>query len=392
VVFSDQLDLGSASEAQFQFAATHYAGAQKLLLSYVQHLRTYNPGFVLLHYRLGSALGYTAADASCNPTTQYLQIIDGDHWVQEWPGDSVVQNSWFYQYGGSRVYSCSGGHYLTQLPDNGWRSFWSAQVIQQMQDCQADGIFADSYSVPNYLGANDFKPALPAIDMTFETTWSGWLHDFTDYMRGQFAGGYYWIPNIGSWITNRDATDYSNIDGAMIEGFAETGGGGYLALSDWQLQMNRVLGLINADKVILAQTYPSATDVGERMFILGTYLLVKGAHTYVNMMSFGTVVQWFPEYAIDLGAPTDALPSDISTYLDATSNVYVRHYTKGLVLVNPSGSAHTATLSTTYYQVVPSGGGVVPADGFTPGSLSTSAVTSVNLAAHTAAVLLNASL
>ncbi len=40
-VFSDQFDVSSASDAQLQFAATHYAGAQKLLASEVAKLRAY---------------------------------------------------------------------------------------------------------------------------------------------------------------------------------------------------------------------------------------------------------------------------------------------------------------------------------------------------------------
>ncbi|HUB10133.1 MAG TPA: putative glycoside hydrolase [Myxococcales bacterium] len=389
VAFSDQFDTSSLDAAQMQFAATHYAGAQKLLLSAVQALRAINPGFLLLHYRLGAALGYAVPNTNCAPTTQYLQIIDGNQWVQEWPGDSVVQASWFFPYAGSpRVYDCVGGHYLTELDDPGWRSWWSAQVIQQMEDCTADGLFADSYSVPNYFGATNFQPNLPVDDATFESNWATLLHDFTDFMRGQFAGQYLWIPNIGSWITTRDPTDYSNVDGAMMEGFAEGGGGNYYAESDWQLEMNRALSLIGADKKMIMQTYPSLSDVGERMFVLGTYLLVKGAHTYLNLDASGQSLQWMPEYGLDLGAATDPLPSDISTLLDATWNVYVRHYANGLVLVNPSGSAQTIALGGTYYQATPQGGGPVPSDGSSPGSLTYPAVTSVTLAADTAAVLL----
>ncbi|MHB8417613.1 MAG: putative glycoside hydrolase [Myxococcales bacterium] len=389
VPFSDQFNASSLTAAQIQFAATHYAGAQKLLLSDVQRLRQANPGFLLLHYRLGAALGYAVPDASCAPTSKYLQIIDGNQWVQEWPGDAVVQASWFFPYAGSpRVYDCVGGHYLTELDDPGWRAWWSAQVLQQMQDCDADGLFADSYSVPNYFGPTNFQPNLPADDATFESGWATLLHDFTDYMRGRFAGQYLWIPNIGSWITTRDPTDYSNVDGAMMEGFAEGGGGRYYAEGDWQLEMSRALSLIGADKKMIMQTYPSLSDVGERLFVLGSYLLVKGAHTYLNLDTSGLSLQWLPEYGIDLGAAIDPVPANVSTLLDPTWNVYVRHYAKGLVLVNPSGSPATIDLGGTYYQATPQGGGPVPSDGSAPGSLSYPGVSSVTLGADTAAVLL----
>ena len=66
----------------------------------------------------------------------------------------------------------------------------------------------------------------------------------------------------------------------------------------------------------------------------------------------------------------------------------MRHYTNGLVVVNPSSNSATITLSATYYQATPQGGGPVPSDGSAPGSLSYPAVTSLTLAPDTAAVLL----
>jgi hypothetical protein len=71
--------------------------------------------------------------------------------------------------------------------------------------------------------------------------------------------------------------------------------------------------------------------------------------------------------------------------------VYVRHYFKGMVLVNPMTITQTFNLSTTYYSVIPSGGGPVPEDGIAPGSLSYLPVSSLTLNAHQAAILLNQS-
>jgi putative glycosyl hydrolase-like family 15 (GHL15) protein len=387
-VFSDQLDTGSMTEAQFQFAATHYVGSQKLIRDAARHLRQYNSNYLVLHYRLGQGLGFRTPDSNCQPTGSFIQIIDRN-WVQEWPGDSVVQPNWFFQWSGQpRVYNCNFGWYLMELNDTGWRTWWSGQVIQQLRDNEDDGVFADSYSIPNY--GFTWNPSLPVVDSGFESSWAQREHAFTDYMRARFAGRWKWIPNIGGYITTRDPSDYSNVDGLMIEQFAEYGGGSYLAESDWQLQMNRVLSLVGLDKILIAQTYPDGSDIDERMFDLGTYLLIKAAHTYVNLVSFGLSVQWLPEYAIDLGEPVDSLPTDISSYFNAKWNVYVRHYQKGLILVNPSAKQSGGfNLGTTYYQAIPSGGGIVGANGAAPGSVSYQAVSRLNVCAHCAAVLLN---
>lgn len=387
-VFNDQLATGSMSEAQFQFAATHYVGTQKVTRDQARRLRQYNPDFLVLHYRLGQALGHSTPSAACQPTTDYFNIIDGDQWVQEWPGEAAAQDQWFFKYNASRVFSCSNGHYVMELNDPGWRAWWSTQVISQLIDNENDALFADSYSVPNYFGGSDFNPPLPDSDSTFEQQWADREHAFTDYIRSRFAGRWLWLPNIGAWITSRDPSDYSNLDGAMIEAFAEWGGGSYFDESDWILQLNRVLTLIRADKIIIGQTYPIETDVHERLFVLGTYLLIKGAHTYINLDT-AMEPEWFPEYAIDLGAPLDALPADIAAYLDPVWQVYVRHYTHGLVLVNPTDTAHAISLGGTYYRADPIGGGAVPEDGAAPGSLNYAEVTALDLGSHQAIIVLN---
>ena len=111
-VFSDQLGTSTMTEAQFQFAAQRYAGSQKLLPSAARRLRSYNPDYLTLHYRLGQGLGYRPADASCQPAGNFIQIIDGNSWVQEWPGEPAVQASWFFPWAGQqRVYGCDFGWY-----------------------------------------------------------------------------------------------------------------------------------------------------------------------------------------------------------------------------------------------------------------------------------------
>lgn len=386
VVFNDQLATWGMSPAQYAFAATHYVGTQKVRRSEARALRAVNPGFLVLHYRLGQALGHSYP-SGCAPTTSYLQIVDGDAWVQEWPGDASVQESWFFHQSGSRVFSCSNGHYVMELNDPGWRAWWSAEVIRQLQDNEDDGLFADSYSIPNYFGGCDFSPCLPDVDAAFEAQWAAREHAFTDYIQGQFALRWKWLPNIGALITSRDPSDYSNIDGGMIEGFAEWGGGGYFDAADWELQMNRVLPLSAAGKILIAQTYPDPSDVDERLFVLGSYLLVKGTRTYVNLDT-GLDPEWFPEYGAPLGAPTDPLPATIAGFYSSGWQVYVRHFANGMVLVNPGTASRSVTLGTTLWRLVPSGGGAVPESGQPPGSLSTSAVTQVTLGAHQAAILL----
>jgi len=164
----------------------------------------------------------------------------------------------------------------------------------------------------------------------------------------------------------------------MVEGFATN-----LAPVDWQLELTRALALVKLNKIVICQSYPDVNDVGARMFDLGSYLLIKGAHTYVNFGE-GIRVSWFPEYDLDLGAPVDP-PG-----LRQDQSAFVRRFANGLVVVNPSDSPVSYTLPAPMRLETPSGGGPVPDDGVVPSSwgMHETTVTTITLPPRHAAVLL----
>ena len=360
-VFSDQLPDG-LSPGLLAFAASHYAGAQKLGASETLALKKLDPAFFMIQYRLGIGLGRTT------------QIRFGDTWKPEWPAHP--QAEWFYTWHGHRVHQ-SWGWYLMNPDDPSWRRYWVAQVRQQVASTHADGVFMDSTSVPNDFGASTYTPPLPAYDPPWETMWSGKIERWLAY--SQRAVGKPIVVNAGSWVTTRERTSYANAAGAMVEGFA-TG----LAPADWQLELTRALALVKLDKIVICQSYPDEGDVQARMFDLGSYLLIKGDHTYVNFGE-GIRVSWFPEYDIDLGAPVDP-PG-----LRQDQGAFVRRFANGLVVVNPGDSTVTYRLPAQMSLVTPSGGGAVPDSGELPSSwtLQQTPVSTVTLGPRRAAVLLH---
>ena len=172
----------------------------------------------------------------------------------------------------------------------------------------------------------------------------------------------------------------------MIEDFAAWGDGSAFAREDWELQMNRVLGLAAQGKIIIAQSYVTAP--ADRMFALGSYLLTKGSHSFLNL-ELDAPPEWWPEYGIAIGTPLQPTPATIGVL--AQGSLYRRSYSNGFVLLNPadSGAPVTVPLGGTYNRVDPVGGGEVPVDGTAPGSLTYTAVSEVTLPPHTAVVLLN---
>ena len=251
--------------AQIRFVATHVDGTQKVSLHTARALRAVNPGFLVLYYRLGIGDG---------PVPFRL----GNRWASDYA--SVARHrSWFWQIGGRRVLNTQSDWYVMN-PDSGWRSYWASSVLRNAAQLADDGVFADSLSVPQYLGADNFNP--PFRYFVGEGAWTARIDRSMGYEE-RLRGRLWFIPNAGSWITTRDRTDYSIPDGVMIEDFAEAGPSSFYALGDWRLEMNRVLGLVRRVKVILAQSYLAPGDMTARGFVLGSYLLVKGLHTFLNM-------------------------------------------------------------------------------------------------------------
>lgn len=358
-VFNDQNAPGLTA-AQIDFCARRYAGTQKQTRADADRYRAVNPDFLVLHYRLGQGLGYRQTSAPCTPDGPWNQIIDGT-WVQEWPGDAAVLERWFWHQNGARTLQCQWGWYLADPDDTAWRRWWSEHVLAELAHNDADGVFADSFLVPNYMGG--FQPALPAVDPAFETAWSAKLASFMDFARARFDGAYRFVPNVGTWLTTRDVTDFAHADGVFIEGFGYDVWEQY-GLEAFTTQTDRLLGLVRQDKIVIGQSYELDT-AAKRMYTLANHLLLKGRHTFLNFET-GPAPEWWPEYDVPIGAPLADVPADTDALYDAAKGVYVRDYTNGRVFLNAGATTRTFTLGATYQRATPAGGGDVPADGVLP--------------------------
>ena len=82
-IWNDQLLARAMTDQQMKFAATHYDGTQKILRSYADKFRSYNPNFLILHYRLGQALGYRIPQGDCQPTGDIISVMEGNQWVPD---------------------------------------------------------------------------------------------------------------------------------------------------------------------------------------------------------------------------------------------------------------------------------------------------------------------
>ncbi|HEV3386266.1 MAG TPA: putative glycoside hydrolase [Gemmata sp.] len=410
-IFEDQLP-DNMSNAMVQFLATHIDGTQKELLGQTDQFRAINPNFTVLHYQLGTG------------NSPYDYIIN-NQWASDW---SYVnqQESWFAHqtYSGEpqstadlasgRVGNSTGWD-QADISNPAWQQYTLNQVIQNMAATGSNGWFADSYTYG--LGGAGYDGTIPtryqgtnaanSVDWPGGVDWTTQLGNWAQTIENAFAQynaangtSYVFIPNLDARVTSWEPNWYDNangvpfIDGAFLEGFGE-----WTDTYDWTLSMNRGLNLTDNNKIVIMQPYPSAdpsTSAGQQQvdFFLGTYLLLKGNQTYLNI-DYSGGAQYYPEYNLNLGAPTTALPSNVSSYL--WDGVYRRDFQNGFVLVNPGSTTYTLNLGGNYQQVIASGGGTlsdsqIDANGnYIGGSMSYQNVNSITLTGGSAAIFLNPS-
>ncbi len=377
-LFADQFNNGY-SDNVVAFAAHHFAGTQKMLKAENDRYKAVNPDWVLLHYRLGSSSGP-------------VQYIHNDAWSSDWDQVTTHEDWFMHNENQMRHHESTDDWDINDISNSGFRDYWVTSVIADMRATGAQGVFADSFEAgisgygvtPPDVRFDTTNPGNPAVWPNGDT-WLNQKKEWYQYIENAFAQTpehFLFVPNIGAMITGWANIDYSGIDGAMLEGFAFNE-----APADWVLGMNRAMGLTRAGKFIIVQSYPDSVD--SRDFLLASHLLIKGSHTFVNLAGSG--VNYFPEYALDLGAPVAALPADVSSY--QWMGVYRRDFAKGIVLINPDVNAVSVTLPQAMKQLVPAGGGAVTdsdidANGnYIGGSLSFNTVTALTLQSRTAALL-----
>jgi hypothetical protein len=377
-VLADQLP--SLGGAQTQFAATHYVGSQKLLLGATRALRAINPSFVVLHYHL--AMWQSA------PATSF--ITDGLTWSNDYP-TVTTHESWFWHTaGGARVPSSADGKLLMNVSDPDFAAYWAQSIAGQVAAGEYDGVFLDSASpalLQGECGAADPRLAGTAVrtqafselgGLTWIAAWERWIGALDAELASANAP---LIPNTSAFVTTWDDTDYTRTAGIFVEGFGDPG----FSATDWKASTDQILTIANAGKIVILQNYLASTgDLARRLYYLANYLLVKGSRTYLFYFA-DTTLEWYPEWQLDLGAASNQ-PTSVDAL--AWQGIYRRDFAKGVVLLNPGPAQASVPLETQMRRVDPQGGGAVPSDGSTPGTLATTAVTSVTLGAASGLVLL----
>ena len=373
-VFSDQLNEAPGS-ANFTFNATHFAGMQKIDKARIDAYRQINPGFIAVQYHKSYGV-----DLQQNITSATAPYWNNDcdtfyAWVGRNPGYGA-RESYYLHYTATadsahrirHFWNNVNEYFLADLRHAGWRAYVAQETVRRCQTMGFDGAFFDATYFPSY-GYDpenwcDSAPYNAASIVAFGPAWNAdfampYWGSVRRYYHSQ-GRDYLCIVNCDQMVTGWYEDAYlDSVDGAMAEGFFTYGG--TLTGADWQLSAGRIIRYLTGagrDKVLIAQCSPDENDDSQRRWCIANYLLLKNRYSYYNI-AYSSNANWWPEYEIDIGSIVDQ-PAVLSDLLSAGSqSLYVRRYSRGIVLVNPGSVGQSYNLSQNHRPIYFSGGGAV---------------------------------
>jgi hypothetical protein len=143
--------------------------------------------------------------------------------------------------------------------------------------------------------------------------------------------------DLGSVADSNTLIQYMDIDNDE-RGFTNWGnsGGNYLTDSAWSTEMQAYMALDSQGKGYISvnqepEAFANISNT-EKQWVIANYLLMKGHHTYLwisGPQEYGSYLST-PEYGVQVGYPLG------SSY--QSQNVYMRDYSNGLTIVNPSST------------------------------------------------------
>ena len=381
---------------RIDFVANYLAGSQKNTRDLILPVKAINPQWHSLHYHLSIWNGEA-------------HIIIDNQWSQaEWQyltNELYNQDPHIFMYAVNKntgettwVNDFTWGAKLMNISNEVYYQFLLDQLLYQCQSTGYESIFLDSYamgvvySFTNFsyinLGAGSDVPNQFTVYQNPQLGGLTWLQASEEYIsrlnKDLNKRGIWLLPNHGNMQTSWDPLDYALTNGGMLEGVPMRPDNSRSMddpnyLYDWIQSLSRTMYLTQKDRVIILQPYTdNVNSLNYRLFVTGEYLMVRGGYTFLNLCVSGqSQASWYPEYEIDLGAPTQTytIPDLIFTprkeSIDKAllnykeGNLFVRRFEKGMVVLNPHRTAQQYTIPNdkTCKMAVISGGGTVPVTG-----------------------------
>lgn len=232
------------------------------------------------------------------------------------------------------------GNYLMNLSNTDYQHSCVIHAITLAKQLGADGILFDDINAALgwYLPAAVTVPKFPT-----SASWENGETSFLEYAAEQVhAAGLLVFANLGGASTVPGLWEqWSGIlDGSQEQSWNDWAAGTADSLAEWQQLLQEPIWSEAHKKYTLLES----DDNGERQntFGLASMMLVADGKTSYSTANLNQTAdeQWYPTYsaAQQLGDPA-------GKYAELPDGIYLRLFTNGLVIVNPTDTARSFTLS-----------------------------------------------
>jgi len=316
----------SWNSSLISFVANHYSVVDCGFdsdLSAMQSIKAINPNMIILGYK---------------------DFIQDDPSQSDW---AVVNNqeSWFvHDASGNRITTYSGD-YLMNVSSTGWMQHWVSYVNNELGNNTCyNGVFADN--VWNTVTAGWWDLSSPVPDPT-SSNWHNATIAFLQYIKANLMSGKIIIVNTDEF----DTDDYLAVaDGQMLEGYVHEPWVNVTVVNH-RVTIDCLARKSATGKIVLADSGTLTTNASQAQidnmsnYCYASFLIgLNGSQASYGWSQNPTgaynTVTYPPIMDTNIGSPTDQYYS--------SQNVYMRDFTSGKVLFNPSANSYTINLGGTY--------------------------------------------
>jgi hypothetical protein len=318
--------------------AKHYDFVWGAEVYHVAALRSGNPGIFLTYYIPFHRDKGTFSDEKAYHDLAYWKAVHPD-WVL-YKCDRVTPA---YEYGDPNIPLDFANPALVT---------WQIQTYAQpASEYGYDGIAADNVNLQNQFGAcGVYRNGQWVQRYNGQSDDPQWRTDIVNWLTRMQEALYHLrhplalIPNLDSdGLAPGDALMQqvvSHIDSIVDEGGFTLYGDGYLTGSDWLQRIQFIESVQKQHKAYyIVNQFPSVGHA-EIQWALASYLMSKehSAALFISTsQAYGADLR-YDEYNVQIGSPKGSMYQ--------TQNVYMRDYSQGLSIVNPSATdSYTVTLN-----------------------------------------------
>jgi hypothetical protein len=288
--------------------------------------------------------------------TSGSQVVYNDEWNAGVWYSIAKANGWLlHDLSGNEIYYGSGGNgRLTNPGLLGFQQEWVKEMTAYLQSTGADGVFIDNFGVWPPVNGSPWN----IKEISNQAAYQAAQLSFIKYVGGALkAEGYYVMVNGMAYIPGDNGSDdgtlskawidqiYPYINGYFVEYWQENGsdfrlrGLGVEWYNHWDAWQSVMAYAQSKGLDFHGEVEAGATDLQEDRYVRASFLLEwnGGGGSFMPSPTSASD-NWNNVLAINPGLPS-AAKTQIAT------NIWRRDYTNGVVVVNPTASTVTVSLS-----------------------------------------------